>query len=295
MIAQLTRRNIGILHHVRKANRAQRMRNTVVHRNRAVTLTHIVATLYITQTGPRSQRQNSRNQQSNKQANRPRPRTRTLLSVLSNQLLQLSRQGRLIRLNLQRHTLSHRRTMLQGTRSHRRNHAGLSSHRSGTNQLMRAGTQFATQDRSIRKSRIHGVIVRTDMVTHRPRTTVQQGSREVTSTTETAQRPTMRLLRVLIMVRTQNSLSSLSRGSNLGKLLSIRADLLLRHNRIRQSRLRQARRTHRLIHRQNLTVNHLQGHNRHVIRSATLQSHRNQSVSNLRQIIGRTHHLLNLR
>ena len=185
--------------------------------------------------------------------------------------------------------------MLQGTRSNRRNHAGLSSHRSGTNQLMRAGTQFATQDRSIRKSRIHGVIVRTDMVTHRPRTTVQQGSREVTSTTETAQRPTMRLLRVLIMVRTQNSLSSLSRSSNLGKLLSIRADLLLRHNRIRQSRLRQARRTHRLIHRQNLTVNHLQGHNRHVIRSATFQSHRNQSVSNLRQIISRTHHLLNLR
>ena len=271
------------------------MRNTVVHRNRAVTLTHIVATLHIAQTGPRSQRHNSRNQQSNEQANRPRPRTRTLNSILSDQLLQLSRQGRLIRLNLQRHTLSHRRTMLQGTRSHRRNHAGLSSHRSGTNQLMRAGTQFATQDRSIRKSRIHGVIVRTDMVTHRPRTTVQQGSREVTSTTETAQRPTMRLLRVLIMVRTQNSLSSLSRGSNLGKLLSIRADLLLRHNRIRQSRLRQARRTHRLIHRQNLTVNHLQGHNRHVIRSATLQSHRNQSVSNLRQIISRTHHLLNLR
>ena len=271
------------------------MRNTVVHRNRAVTLTHIVATLHIAQTGPRSQRHNSRNQQSNEQANRPRPRARTLLSILSDQLLQLSRQGRLIRLNLQRHTLSHRRTMLQGTRSHRRNHAGLSSHRSGTNQLMRAGTQLTTQNRSIRKSRIHGVIVRTDMVTHRPRTTVQQGSREVTSTTETAQRPTMRLLRVLIMVRTQNSLSSLSRSSNLGKLLSIRADLLLRHNRIRQSRLRQARRTHRLIHRQNLTVNHLQGHNRHVIRSATLQSHRNQSVSNLRQIISRTHHLLNLR
>ena len=256
MIIQLTRLNISILHHVRKANRTQRMRNTVVHRNRAVTLTHIVATLHIAQTGPRNQRQNSGNQQSNEQSDRPRPRARTLRSILSNQLLQLSRQSRLIRLNLQRHTLSHRRTVLQGTRSHRRNHAGLSSHRSGTNQLMRAGTQLATQNRSVRKSRIHGVIVPTDMVTHRPRTAMQQGSREVTSTTETAQRPT-RLLRVLIMVRTQKSLSSLSRGSNLGKLLSIRADLLLRHNRIRQSRLRQARRTHRLIHRQNLTVNHL--------------------------------------
>ena len=73
------------------------------------------------------------------------------------------------------------------------------------------------------------------------------------------------------------------------KLLSVRADLLLRHNRIGQSRLRQARRTHRLIHRQNLTVNHLQRHNRDIVRSATLKVIAIRVSSNLRQVIGRTY------